>query len=125
MVQLQSVTLQPGTQPVLNAGATQMSGNSPHGYGYGAIVSNSAVPPSCPTLGMRQSLCPAKFEALSCTSQSQIVPYPEVLHVPASHCEQPSASPDDALQALAAAAFGWQRRPLFVHVPAHLCLLVN
>ena len=103
---------------MLNAGGT-------HGelvqFGYlaGKRVSSSApyvVYGKFAIVGIRQSEWPAKFDALSCTNQSQIVAYCVVLvattlHYPTLHCEHPSPSspPVAALQALAAAAFGWHR----------------
>ena len=65
---------------------------------------------------------PAKFDALSCTNQSQIVvaapePNGSTLHDPTLHWEHPSALLVAVLQANSAAAFGWQRGSLPVHEP--------
>ncbi len=125
-MQLQPVTLHPGVQPVLNTGGT----HAPNGplpqpaIPVSRIVSNWAVPPSWPMVGIRQSLWPAKFDALSCPSQLQMVvdaprvgPNGSTLHVPELHSAQPSAPPVAAEQIAAAKASGWQRGSLPVHSP--------
>src|SRR5262245_54850757 len=64
--------------------------------------------------GSRQSLCPAKFSALTWLSQSQTVvivtPWlnTSTLHVPLAHVLHPTVPPF-AAQVAAAAAFGWQK----------------